>query len=222
MRSVLLAFTALSLTAAPALAQDAAQIAPKPAALVADGLPPVPQALVDRTRPYMEFRTASFQDWDPQTKSMLVSTRFGNVAQLHSVAGPLMARRQISFEAEPIGGTYLPGDGTLVVAKDKGGDEFYQLYTLKDGRLTLITDGKSRNSLSAVSADGKLIGLSSTRRNGTDTDLYVMDPRNPAGAKMVLQVSGGGWSLADFAPGNQAALVPITSRSKRPTCSGST
>ncbi len=207
MRSVLLAFTALSLTAAPALAQDAAPIAPKPAALVADGLPPVPQALVDRTRPYMEFRTASFQDWDPQTKSMLVSTRFGNVAQLHSVAGPLMARRQISFEAEPIGGTYLPGDGTLVVAKDKGGDEFYQLYTLKDGRLTLITDGKSRNSLSAVSADGKLIGLSSTRRNGTDTDLYVMDPRNPASAKMVLQVSGGGWSLADFAPGNQAALV---------------
>ena len=207
MRSLLLAFTALSLTAAPALAQDAAPVAPKPAALIADGLPPVPQALVDQTRPYMEFRTASFQDWDPQTRAMLVSTRFGNVAQLHSVAGPLMARRQISFEAEPVGGTYLPNDGTLLVSKDKGGDEFYQLYTLKDGRLTLITDGKSRNSLSAVSADGKLIGLSSTRRNGTDTDLYVMDPRNPASAKMVLQVSGGGWSLVDFAPGNQSALV---------------
>ncbi len=207
MRSLLLAFTALSLTAAPALAEDTAPTAPKPAALIADGLPPVPQALVDKTRPYMEFRTASFQDWDPQTRAMLVATRFGNVAQLHSVAGPLMARRQISFEAEPVGGTFMPNDGTLVVSKDKGGDEFYQLYTLKDGRLSLITDGKSRNSLSAISADGKLIGLSSTRRNGTDTDLYVMDPRDPASAKMVLQVSGGGWSLVDFAPGNGAALV---------------
>lgn len=207
MRSLLLAFTALSLTAAPALAEDTTQTAPKPAALIADGLPPVPQALVDKTRPYMEFRTASFQDWDPQTRAMLVATRFGNVAQLHSVAGPLMARRQISFEAEPVGGTFMPNDGTLVVSKDKGGDEFYQLYTLKDGRLSLITDGKSRNSLSAVSADGKLIGLSSTRRNGTDTDLYVMDPHDPASAKMVLQVSGGGWSLVDFAPGNGAALV---------------
>lgn len=207
MRAMLLAFTALSLSAAPALAEDAAPVAPKPAALVADGLPPVPQALVETTRAYMEFRTAAFQDWDPKTKAMLISTRFGNVAQLHSVAGPLMARRQISFEAEPVGGTFLPNDGTLLVSKDKGGDEFYQLYTLKDGRLGLITDGKSRNSLGAVSADGTLIGLSSTRRNGTDTDLYVMDPRDPASARIVLQVSGGGWALADFAPGNKAALV---------------
>jgi len=207
MRAMLLAFTALSLSAAPALAEDAAPVAPKPAALVADGLPPVPQALVETTRAYMEFRTAAFQDWDPKTKAMLISTRFGNVAQLHSVAGPLMARRQISFEAEPVGGTFLPNDGTLLVSKDKGGDEFYQLYTLKDGRLGLITDGKSRNSLGAVSADGTLIGLSSTRRNGTDTDLYVMDPRDPVSARMVLQVSGGGWALADFAPGNKAALV---------------
>ena len=52
----------------------------------------------------MEFRTAAFQGWDPVTKSMLISTRFGNVAQLHTVAGPGMARRQISFEAEPLGG----------------------------------------------------------------------------------------------------------------------
>ncbi len=71
---------------------------------MADGIPAVPQALVDETRPYMEFRTAAFQGWDPVTKSMLISTRFGNVAQLHTVAGPGMARRQISFEAEPLGG----------------------------------------------------------------------------------------------------------------------
>lgn len=32
----------------------------KPAALVAEGIPPVPKALADRTRPYLEFRTASF------------------------------------------------------------------------------------------------------------------------------------------------------------------
>ena len=207
MRAMLLAFTALSLSAAPALAEDATPVAPKPAALIADGLPPVPQALVETTRPYMEFRTASFQDWDPKTRAMLISTRFGNVAQLHSVAGPLMARRQISFEAEPVGGTFMPGDGTLVVRKDKGGDEFYQLYTLKDGRLSLITDGKSRNSLGAISADGKLIGYSSTRRNGSDTDLYVADPLDPASTRMALQVSGGGWALADFAPGDSAALV---------------
>ncbi|MFM5948197.1 MAG: S9 family peptidase, partial [Novosphingobium sp.] len=173
MRHLLLALTALTMPAL-AHAQETAPAAPaaaKPAALIADGIPAVPLDLVDATRPYMEFRTAGFVDWDPVTKSMLISTRFGNVAQLHSVKGPGMARTQISFEPEPLSGTYLPGDGTMIVSKDKGGNEFYQLYTMKNGKLTLLTDGKSRNGLNAVSLDGKWIAYSSTRRNGTDNDL---------------------------------------------------
>jgi len=208
MRHILLALTALTLPTA-AFAQDAAPapVAAKPAALEADGIPAVPQDLVDATRPYMEYRTASFVDWDPVTRSMLVSTRFGNVSQLHTVKAPGMARTQISFEAEPLRGTYLPGDGTMVVMKDTGGNEFFQLYTMKDGKLTLLTDGKSRNSLNSVSMDGKWIAYSSTRRNGRDTDLYIMDPRDPSTGRMVKEVTGGGWSVAGFAPGNKQAVV---------------
>lgn len=209
MRHYLLALTALSLSASALGAQEPAAppAAPKPAALMADGVPEVPQSLVDTTRPYMEFRTASFLGWNPVSKAMLVSTRFGNVAQLHTVSGPGMARRQISFEAEPLGGRFLPGDGTLVVSKDQGGNEFFQLYTLKNGRLTLLTDGKSRNGANAISRDGKWIGYSSTRRNGADTDLYMMDPRDPSSDRMVKQVQGGGWALTAFAPGNAQAVV---------------
>ena len=206
MRHLLLALSALTLPAA-AFAQDAPPAAAKPAMLEADGIPPVPIELAEAARPYMEFRTAGFVDWDPVTRAMLVSTRFGNVAQLHTVNAPGMARRQISFEPEPLGGTYLPGDGTLVVSKDKGGNEFYQLYSLKDGRLHLLTDGKSRNSLNAVSHDGKWIGFTSTRRNGADSDLYVMDPRNPETSRLVREVKGGGWGIASFAPGNERAVV---------------
>ena len=194
-------------TAVAAQESNAAAVAAKPAALIADGIPAVPQDLIDLTRPYMEFRTASFSDWDPKSRSMLISTRFGNVAQLHTVAGPGMDRRQISFEAEPLGGRYIPGTDTVLVRKDRGGDEFFQLYTLKDGRLTLLTDGKSRNELGAISNDGKLVGFSSTRRNGADSDLYVMDPMNPSTSRMVAQVKGGGWGIVDFAPGNTMAVV---------------
>ncbi|MEY4239395.1 MAG: hypothetical protein RL339_1996 [Pseudomonadota bacterium] len=207
MRKILLGLSAFALPLFPAAAQNAAPTVPKPAAIEADGVPAVPLALVEATRPYMEFRTASFVDWDPTTRAMLISTRFGNVAQLHTVAAPGMARRQISFEVEPLGGVYLPNDGTLVVRKDVGGSEFWQLYTLKDGRLTLLTDGKSRNEINAVSSDGKLLGYSSTRRNGADSDLYVIDPRDPASNRLVLQVKGGGWGIADFAPGNGTAVV---------------
>jgi dipeptidyl aminopeptidase/acylaminoacyl peptidase len=207
MRQIMLGLSAFALIPLPAAAQTAAPTVPKPAAIEADGVPPVPLALVEKTRPYMEFRTAGFLDWDPTTRSMLIATRFGNVAQLHTVAAPGMARRQISFEAEPLGGAYMPNDGTLVVRKDTGGSEFWQLYTLKDGRLNLLTDGKSRNEINAISADGKWLGYSSTRRNGTDSDLYMVDPRDPSTTRMVLEVKGGGWALADFAPGNGSAVV---------------
>jgi len=201
MRAMLLLGAAM-LPVTPVLAD-----APKPAALVADGLPAIPDSVVAETRPYMEFRTAGFAGWNPVDKSMLITTRFANTAQLHTVAGPMMARTQISFEAEPVGGHWSPKGDVLVVRKDVGGGEFFQLYTLRDGRLTLLTDGKSRNALGAWRRDGGLIGYSSTRRNGADSDLYVMDPRDPKTDRLVAQVKGGGWSIQDFALDGKSAVV---------------
>jgi dipeptidyl aminopeptidase/acylaminoacyl peptidase len=197
------AIALLMLTAAPAGAEVA-----KPAALTADGIPAVPDSLAASSRPYMESRGAGFAGWNKRDRSMLISTRFGNVSQLHTVAAPMAMRRQVSFEVEPMGGSWSPTGDTLVTVKDNGGDEFFQIYTLKDGRLTLLTaGGKSRNNFSGWSMDGALIGFSSTERNGTDTDLYVMDPRNPASKRRVAEVKGGGWGIADFAPGNAKAAV---------------
>ncbi|UIJ45694.1 prolyl oligopeptidase family serine peptidase [Sphingomonas cannabina] len=198
-----LTFAIALLAATPA----AAQVTP-PAALTADGVPPIPESLTDATRPYLEARSAAVVDWNPIDKSLLISTRFANTAQLHSVAAPLAMRRQISFEADRIAGAHYSKAGdVLVVQKDVGGNEFFQLYTLKDGRLGLITDGKSRNEFGAFSKDGKWVGYSSTRRNGADSDLYVVDPRDPQSDRLVAQVKGGGWSILDFAPDGRRAVV---------------
>ena len=200
----------LASAATPALAD-----VEKPAALVADGIPAIPDELAARTRPYMEYRTAGFAGWHPKDRSMLIATRFGNVAQFHTVAAPMAMRRQISFEVEPLGGQWSPAGDVLAVTKDIGGNEFYQIYTLKDGRLTLVTDGKSRNNFGTWSKDGRWIGYSSTRRNGTDTDLYVVDPRDPKTDRLVAQVKGGGWNFADFSPdGRQAAIFEYVSITK--------
>lgn len=202
---------AMILPFAPAMAQDGGQanIVPKPAALIADGIPEVPAELAAETRPYMENRSAGFVGWHPVDKSMLISTRFGNTAQIHRVAAPMGARKQLTFEAEPVGGaTWAPKSGDIMlVQKDIGGNEFYQIYVMKNGRLELLTDGKSRNGLNAWSKDGELIAYSSTKRNGTDNDIYIMNPRDPASARMVAQVKGGGWGVADFAPDKSWALV---------------
>lgn len=205
MRSNRLAFAVLILTCAapvPAFAE-----VPRPPALVAQSVPPVPDELADESRPYMEFRTAGFSSWNARDRSMLISTRFGNTSQLHSVAGPMAMRRQISFEGEPIRGSWSPAGDVLVVSKDSGGDEFYQLYTLSNGRLQRITDGKARNNFGSWSEDGRLIGYSSTRRNGTDTDLYIVDPRDPSTDRLVARVEGGGWNIAAFSSDRRRAVV---------------
>ena len=201
----------LSLAASvPVMADQATQkVVEKPAALIADGIPAVPQSLADSTRAYMEYRTATFQSWNPKDRSVLITTRFGNTPQIHEVKVPGGARTQLSFETDRILlATWAPKRGdVLLVQKDVGGNEFFQLYTLKDGALTLLTDGKSRNQLNAWSQDGELIGYSSTRRNGADNDLYVMDPRDPKTDRLVAQVKGGGWAIATFSPDRTQAIV---------------
>lgn len=207
----LAAIAALALPLVPVVAQEqpGGPVVPKPAALIADGMPDVPADLAAETRPYMEFRTAGFVGWHPRERKMMIATRFANTAQLHQVARPMGMRKQVSFEAEPVGnGSWAPKTGDVFVTqKDIGGNEFFQIHTLKDGKLTMLTDGSSRNGLSAWSDDGELIAFSSTKRNGTDTDLYVMNPRDPSTMRMVAEVKGGGWSLGAFSPDKKSGVV---------------
>lgn len=212
----LLALFLATATAMPLAAQEApaapapapAPAVPLPAALTAEEMPPIPLALAGDVRPYLEARGAGFAGWDPNTRAVLINTRFANTSQLHRVAQPMGARTQLSFEAETVRGSYAPETGdVIVVSKDRGGDEYFQLHTLKDGRLTLLTDGASRNQINAWSPDGSLIGFSSTRRNGVDSDLYVMNPRDPASARPVWESKGGGWAIAAFSRDNRTAYV---------------
>lgn len=216
MRHAYLIALLLASAAVPAAAQDAGQDAsmpsapavPIPAALTAEDMPLIPLALAERVRPYLEARGAGFAGWDPNTRAVLISTRFANVPQLHRVEAPMGARTQISFEAEPVRGSFAPEKGDVIlVTKDRGGDEYFQLHTLKDGRLTLLTDDRSRNQPGAWSKDGDLVGYSSTARNGVDSDLYVMNPRDPATARMVHQSQGGGWAITAFSSDKAFAYV---------------
>ncbi len=207
MRSLTLALATL-LCSTAALAQQPETV-PTPAALIADGIPAVPVALRDATQPYMEFRTASFQSWNPVNRAMLIATRFGDSAQLHEVRAPGAARTQLTFESEPVpGGSYSPGKGDVLLAvKDVGGNENFQIYRIEQGRFILLTDGKSRHTGVTWAKDGSLIGYSSNARNGRDSDLYVMDPRDPKSARLVATRQGGGWAFADIAADNSHAVI---------------
>ena len=118
---------------------------PPPAAPTLDGVPTVPTTLRIATQPNLQNRSAAVVDWNPATHGLVIATRFGNSTQLRELARPLGDRHQISFEEEPnTGGSFGRRAGApFVVVKDIGCGEFFQLYALASGRLTLLTDGKS-------------------------------------------------------------------------------
>ncbi len=211
-RLPVLAVTLASLASqAHAQQPDTTTVRPTPN-LVAEGIPAIPASLATDVRRYTESRSASLVDWHPTQRAMLISTRFGNTPQLHQVATPLGARQQLTFFDEPLSvAKYEPVAGRyFVFRRDVGGNEFAQIYRydLADGRVSLLTDGRSRNADIAFSRHGDRIAYTSTRRNGTDGDVYVMNPLDSASSRKVLEVTGGnGWSVEDWSPDDRQLLV---------------
>ncbi|HEY7422980.1 MAG TPA: prolyl oligopeptidase family serine peptidase, partial [Gemmataceae bacterium] len=179
--------------------------------LILEGVPKVPRRLVDRVARYTDFREAKFADWHPSKAEMLILTRFADTSQVHQVTMPGGARTQLTFEKDSIvGASYEPREGKyFVFRKSAGGNERYQLYRydFDSGTITLLTDGKSRNSPPRWSRKSGRIAYTSTRRNGTDTDLYLMDPKDPKTDRLIHEFKGGGWAVLDWSPDDEQLLI---------------
>src|SRR5580698_446823 len=75
--------------------------------LIYEGIPPRDAQLADRLSQYRQSREATFLDWLPDG-AMLVSTRFGDVNQVHRIASPLGAREQLTFYPDPVSTARAP------------------------------------------------------------------------------------------------------------------
>src|ERR1043165_7237141 len=108
-----------------------------PENLVVDHVPAVPDELARKITPYLEARTATFWDWHPERREILIGTRFAETMQAHQVAFPGGARRQLTFLNEPVGGaTFRPKSADyMVFQQDTGGGEFFQLFRIDPSSL---------------------------------------------------------------------------------------
>ena len=179
--------------------------------LVVEGVPKIPASLAEAAGRYSEFRAAGFTSWHPTKREMLIETRFADTAQVHQVKFPAGARTQLTFFPDRVAGAeYQPthGDSFLFV-KDVGGGEFFQLYRydFATGDITLLTDGKSRNTSPRWSYQGDHVAYGSTKRTGNDVDIWVVNAADPASARMVAQMEGGGWEVADWSPDSKQLLA---------------
>jgi len=207
-RTLLLALTAGLCWSAQALANDAAPARREVGNLVFEHVPATPPAVRETLRRYQNTRSALFQDWLGDG-SMLITTRFGQTAQLHRVASPGAARYQLSFFDEPIAGALaIPGSTRYLFSRDTGGDEYYQGYLAGlDGHEQAITEPGTRNQRFIVSSDGKLLVWTRVTPGAGDYQLEAMNPDDPASRRIVYaQPGSGAIAPLDVAPDRQRVL----------------
>jgi dipeptidyl aminopeptidase/acylaminoacyl peptidase len=179
--------------------------------LVVEGIPNIPVALAKEINRYTEFRYAGLSNWHPTKREMLINTRFADTNQIHLVKFPSGARTQLTFfKDRTSGASYQPTRGDyFLFDKGVGGNENYQKYRydFANGAITLLTDGKSRNTGGAWSNAGDKYAYQSTRRNGEDTDIWVLNPADPKSDRMLAQLKGGGWRVYEFSADDKQILV---------------
>lgn len=186
----------LCLAAASAAGAETARRTANDGNLIMEDVPPIPEEIVEALNRYQNVRTAGVEGWTEDGKGLYITTRFGDVNQIHRVDMPGGARRQITFYDEPIGDVERQPEGSMLLfTRDAGGSEFSQIFLLDpaSGDATMLTDGKSRNGAMRWDRKGRRFAFQSTRRNGASNDVWMMDPSEPSKAEMILESPDGTW-----------------------------
>jgi len=209
---LLLAISLSFFISSPFALADVARSEANSGNLVMEDIPAIPQSVVADLNRYQNVRSAGFQAWTTDGEGMFVTTRFGDVSQIHHVGHAGGARTQITFFEEPTGGVSRQPQGSkMIFTMDAGGSEFSQIFLLdpsgSDDAL-MLTDGESRNGAVVWDRRGEWIAYQSTRRNGASNDVWMMNINNPETAGTVYESPDGTWwGPSDFSPDNQQLLI---------------
>src|SRR3984893_8765649 len=182
--------------------------------LILEGIPPRDAQLTERLGLYRQSRQATFLDWLPDG-AMLVSTRFGDVEQVHRIAAPLGMREQVTFYPDPVSTARAPrvvptnGQGNaFVFLKDHGGDENAQIYYYSSSaHVQQLTQGKFLHGSPVWSNDGKRVAFYGNERDGISYDVYVTDIGSASAPRLVAGGQQGSWYPLDWSPDDRKLLL---------------
>ena len=171
---------------------------------ILENVPVAPPSIREGLARYQNARSAAFDDWLPDG-GMVITTRFGNTNQLHTVAAPGADRSQITFYDEPVGATSTLPNGQILFSKDTGGDEWFQLF-LRDsaGKTVQLTEPGTRNQSPAWSKAGAGLVWSRAVKGSADYDVLM---RDPSGAAKVIYKGQGQVSPIAVSPDGKTVLL---------------
>ena len=193
----------------PLISQDRREVGN----LVMEGIPEqIPSDIEERYNRYSNMRSAAFEDWDYYGEGVYITTRFGDVTQVHYVSQPTKYRQQLTFFPEPVTtaiGSPNPEYDGFVYYKDEGGNENYQIYfyNWKTGNSKILTDGVSRNSGFTWNKDGTKYIYRSNKKDKKTFDFYVADMGNVSSERLLLDVNESGWGIMDWSDDGDRLLM---------------
>ena len=210
MRRFSLIALAITLVVRLAFAQE--RVLKPPDTLKLDGVPKIPASLGDSIQGYQASSPDYLVGWDPtKIEPQFVRHFHTGRWELFSVATPGGAPTRICSPPARSYDTYNnPQRRYFVFEVDaSAGSERMQLYGYDpaNNTLGLLTDGRSKNYHPVFSNSGKQMMYSSTRRNGKDMDIYVIDPLDAKSDHLVAQLDGENWAALDWSPDDQKVIL---------------
>ena len=187
---------------------------PAPPNTKIEGMPPVPQSVMDGLARYAQFRQATLTAWHPTRRQLLITTSFNSnpsLPQIHLVQGPRRDRTQLTWMPRGVSpivaASFAPGDAGSFVFQYDSTAELRSLYRydFATGETSLVTEARSRYG-PVWSRQGGWLAYDSAERNGRDRDLYVIQPSDPK-TKRRLADFDGAWSPQQWSPDGTTLLV---------------
>jgi dipeptidyl aminopeptidase/acylaminoacyl peptidase len=198
---------ASALLAAPTLHAQTEFVTP-PAALVVEGVPPIPAAIAKELAPYGEFRPHGMLSWNPVKREMLVRRRLIATNQVHLVSEPGVNPQPLTDYPDAIAGaSYQPTTGDyFLFTRAEGGNEVFRIFRQDVASKTVaaLSPEGERASSPAWNRKGDRIVYSTqpVDKNNPDrkarTFVHVMDPARPGSDKVLARLDGGGWGDFQF------------------------
>lgn len=178
-----------------------------------EGVPPIPAEVHDAIASYGDYRQGTLLAWHPTERRILIETTFGNVPQIHEVRGPGAARTQLTFFRDGIPANspawYSPDGRSVLLRKDiaLGAEDIHLFrYDFDTGAVTRITEGVTKAGVPVWAHRTPLIAYDSTRRDGKNRDIWIVNPADPKTSRLVAEMQGT-WNVLDWSPDDTVLLV---------------
>src|SRR5262245_37858042 len=160
-----------------------------PADLEMGGIPPIPKSLASDVGRYTRIYGLPLAGWAPDKREIWIKdiSRFSHISSISSPGEkPKSVKHILGLGIYDI---YIQPQGHyLIYNQDKDETEKYQmnLFDLRSGKSTLLSDNNARDTEFVWSNNGEQVAYSSTA-GGNGVSLYLINPLKPESKRLLVK-----------------------------------